>query len=55
MITNENVLFSIDFGLRNRMCRSRMSISSNCSREFEPESAKNFIRYLYIAKTLLEN
>jgi len=42
--------FSCDFGLRDQMQRSSISISSNIAEGYERESNLEFIRYLYIAK-----
>jgi len=49
-ITNSNDIFNKDYGLRDQMRRSSISISSNIAEGFERETTKEFIRFLYIAK-----
>lgn len=49
-ITNQNEVFSKDHGLRDQMRRASISISSNIAEGFERETAKEFIRFLFIAK-----
>ncbi|TAL53120.1 MAG: four helix bundle protein [Nanoarchaeota archaeon] len=49
-MTGENKYFQKDFGLRDRIRRSSVSISSNISEGDEPGSDKQAIRQFYIAK-----
>jgi four helix bundle protein len=49
-LTNNNNSFSKDFGLRDEIRKSSISISSNIAEGFERATTKEFIRFLYIAK-----
>lgn len=48
-ITNEHV-FARDYGLRDQIRRSIISVSSNIAEGFERETANEFKRFLYISK-----
>ena len=45
-----NLVFDKDYGLRDQIRRSCISISSNIAEGFERETLKEFIRFLYISK-----
>lgn len=49
-LTQSNDQFVKDFGLKDRIRRSSVSITSNIAEGYERETAKEFIRFLYIAK-----
>lgn len=49
IITNRNG-FAKDYGLRDQIRRSIISVSSNIAEGFERETSKEFKRFLYIAK-----
>ena len=46
----KNELFNKDFGLKDQIRRSSVSISSNIAEGSERESVKSFLYFLYIAR-----
>jgi four helix bundle protein len=49
-ITSENKVFERDFGLRDQMRRSSVSIASNIAEGDERDTDKESVRFFYIAK-----
>lgn len=49
-VIRRNKEFSRDFGLRDQVQRSAVSIPSNIAEGFERETNAEFVRFLYIAK-----
>ena len=49
-LTLLNQAFNNDYGLKDQIRRSCISISSNIAEGFERETFKEFIRFLYISK-----
>jgi four helix bundle protein len=50
-VVSGNGNFASDFGLRNQICRSAVSIMNNIAEGFESSSRRVFLRYLNIAKS----
>jgi len=48
-LTHINEQFSKDFGLKDQIRRSFISITSKIAEGYERETTKEFIRFLYIA------
>jgi len=48
-ITNQGML-KTDYGLRDQIQKSAVSIASNIAEGYERNSDKDFLRFLYIAK-----
>ncbi|WP_447641778.1 MULTISPECIES: four helix bundle protein [Chitinophagaceae] len=46
-----NFSYLKDYSFKDQICRASVSISSNVAERFEKRSAKEFLRYLDIAKT----
>jgi len=46
----EHLKESCDYGLKDQMQRSAVSVPSNITERYERNSNKEFIQYLYIAK-----
>jgi four helix bundle protein len=49
-ITSENKAFERDFGLRDQMRRSSVSVASNIAEGDERDTDKESVRFFYIAK-----
>ena len=47
---NASTIFSKDFGLKDQIQRSAISIPSNIAEGFERETGADFVRFLFIAK-----
>ena len=47
---NASTIFSKDFGLKDQIQRSAISIPSNIAEGFERETGAEFVRFLFIAK-----
>jgi len=49
-LINQSKTFQKDYGLKDQVQKSAVSIPSNISEGFERETNAEFIRFLYIAK-----
>ena len=49
-LINQSKIFQKDYGLKDQVQKSAVSIPSNISEGFERETNAEFIRFLYIAK-----